>query len=311
MDMLATLENSFVYLFVLAGGYILKRIHVLPKESSAILSTIIMNITLPAAILKGAANSTFDLSILWVLLFAVILNILLLGAGYLFSRGRPGPERGLMILNVNTFNYGNFAIPFLSSMVSGGTFAYMGVYDSGSAFFTFGPNLALAQKAMERTGQKVTLIDVLRKLFTTPTICAYVFMLVMGALEWRLPALVMDVVSMAGSANAFLAMLCVGVLFEFHLPKSGYALIFQTLVIRYTICGLFAVAIWFFLPVPAEAVRTLTIMTMAPIASCAPILTVEAGCDGTTSAVINSISIVFSIAVMVLLLLLLPMPVRG
>lgn len=311
MDMLATLENSFVYLLVLAGGYVLKKARVLPKESAGILSTIIMNITLPAAILKGAANSAFDLSILWVLLFAVILNILLLGAGYLFSRGRPGPERGLMILNVNTFNYGNFAIPFLSSMVGADTFAFMGVYDSGSAFFTFGPNLALAQKAMERKDQKVTLADVLRKLFTTPTIWAYILMLLLGALQWHLPALVMDVVTMAGSANAFLAMLCVGVLFEFNLPKSGYTLILQTLLIRYIICALFSVAIWFWLPVPAEAVRTLVVMTMAPIASCAPILTVEAGCDGTTSAVINSISIVFSITVMILLLLLLPMPVRG
>ncbi len=311
MDMLATLENSLVYLFVLAGGYVLKTFRVLKKEDAGILSALIMKVTLPAAILKGAANASFSASLLGIFLSAVLLNILLLGAGYFFSKGRPSEERGLMVLNVNTFNNGNFAIPFLSALVSSDTFAAMGVYDLGSAFFTFGPNIALAQKAMERGDQKVTLAAILRKTFTTPTIWAYIIMLLLNALRWQLPELAMDVISMAGSANAFLAMLCVGILFEFRLPKSGYGVIAQTLIVRYTLCALFAGALWFFLPAPAETVRTLVVMTMAPVASCATIITVEAGCDGTMSAVINSISIVVSIILMVLLLLLLPMPVRG
>ena len=39
-------------------------------------------------------------------------------------------------------------------------------------------------------------------------------------------------------------------------------------------------------------------------------ITVEQGCDGTVSAVINSLSMVISVAAMLTLLLFLPMPVR-
>ncbi len=64
MDMLATLENSLVYLFVLAGGYVLKTFRVLKKEDAGTLSALIMKVTLPAAILKGAANASFSASFL-------------------------------------------------------------------------------------------------------------------------------------------------------------------------------------------------------------------------------------------------------
>ena len=58
MDTLTTLENSLVYLVVLAGGYALKRLRVLKKEDAGFLSALIMNVTLPAAVLKGAANAS-------------------------------------------------------------------------------------------------------------------------------------------------------------------------------------------------------------------------------------------------------------
>ena len=80
---------------------------------------------------------------------------------------------------------------------------------------------------------------------------------------------------------------------------------------RYSICFAFAALLWLFLPAPPETVWTIVIMTLAPIANCATVITVEEGCDGTMSAVINSFSMVFSIVVMVLLLLFLPLPVRG
>ncbi|MFR1358474.1 MAG: hypothetical protein ACLSBB_14735 [Ruthenibacterium lactatiformans] len=52
--------------------------------------------------------------------------------------------------------------------------------------------------------------------------------------------------------------------------------------------------------------RTLVVMLFAPVASCAPMITIENGCDGTVAAVINSISMVLSITIMTLLLAVLP-----
>ena len=305
-----TLQSSLVYLLVLALGYGAKRTGLFKKESAGFLSVLIMDITLPCAILNTIGGSPFHWSLLLITACAVVLNCLLLAAAVLTSAKQPAGERILSILNSNTFNNGNFAIPFLSGMVSAEGFSAMCMYDMGSAIMTFGPNLALVQKVLARPGSSTGPVQVAKRLLTTPTFVAYLVMLGMNALGWNLPPLVDGVVSMGAAANPFLAMLCVGILFELRLPRSGGRLIARCLALRYGICTLFALGLWLFLPADPQVVRTLVVMTFAPIASCAVMLTVDSGGDGSMAAVLNSLSMVISIAVMLVLLVLLPLPVR-
>ena len=304
------LENSAVYLFVLFGGYALKRLGVFDSGDAKTLSKIIMKITLPAAILKGFAGVDFTVYLVRVALMAVVLNFFLLGSGVLFSRGKQPAERGLCVLNSNTFNCGNFAMPFLSAVVSAASFAAVCMFDMANAVFTFGPNIALAHKVMEGGKGRVTAASVLRRMFREPTWDVYCVLIVTTLLGIPLPGFVLRVADLAGSANAFLGMLCIGILFELHLPKSDFGLIAGILARRYLICGAFAVFAFFILPIPAEMARTTAIVLMAPIANCAAMISVENGCDGTAAAVVNSFSMVISILCMVTMLVLLPVPVR-
>lgn len=304
------LENSAVYLFVLFGGYVLKRLGVFDADDARTLSKIIMKITLPAAILKGFAGVDLTVYLVRIAVMTVVLNAALLGAGVLFSRRRSSGERGLCVLNSNTFNCGNFAMPFLSNVVSAESFAGVCMFDMANAVFTFGPNMALAQKVMGSADGKITVKNVLRRMFREPTWVVYCVLIVTMLLNISMPDFVLQVANLAGNANSFLGMLCIGILFEIHLPKNDVGLIAGILARRYFICGLFACYAYFFLPVPAEMARTTAIVLMAPIANCAAIISVENGCDGTAAAVVNSMSMVISIVCMVLMLVLLPMPIR-
>ena len=304
------LENSAVYLFVLFGGYALKRIGIFDARDAKTLSTIIMKITLPAAIIKGFAGVDFTAALVRIALMTVVLNACLLGAGILFSRRRPAEERGLSVLNSNTFNCGNFAMPFLSGVVSAESFAGVCMFDMSNAVFTFGPNIALAHQVMAGGKNRVTAGGVLRRMFREPTWNVYCVLIVMALFGLPMPEFVMRVANLAGTANSFLGMLCIGILFELHLPQGNVGLIAGILFRRYAICAAFAVFAYFFLPVPAEMARTTAIVLMAPIANCAAMISVENGCDGTAAAVINSMSMVISIVCMVTMLVLLPVPVR-
>lgn len=224
MDLWASFSNSGVYLAVLAGGYLLKRAGLFRVQDARFLSAVIMNITLPAAIVKGFAGVELSGVLLLTFVFSFLVSLTLVCTGAVLSRGRPAVERGTTILNTNTFNCGNFAIPFLSGVVSSESFAAMCMFDVGAAIFTYGPNAAVA----------------------------------------------------------------------------------RVLAGRYTVCALAAVVLWLWLPVPREVARTLVVMLFAPVASCAPMITIENGCDGTVAAVINSISMVLSITIMTLLLAVLP-----
>lgn len=304
------LENSAVYLFVLFGGYVLKRIGLFDAHDARTLSAIIMKITLPAAIIKGFSGVDFTAALVRIAAVTVVLNAVMMGAGVLFSRGKPAAERGLCVLNSNTFNCGNFAMPFLSNVVSAESFAGICMFDMANAVFTYGPNMALAQKVMKSGKSRITPGSILRRMFREPTWDVYFILIVLTLAGVSLPDFVMRVANLAGSANSFLAMLCIGVMFEPRLPKNDVKLVAGILARRYLICAVFACYAYFFLPVPAEMARTTAIVLMAPIANCAAIISVENGCDGTSAAAINSLSMVISIVCMMTLLALLPVPVR-
>lgn len=162
--------------------------------------------------------------LLLTFVFSFLVSLTLVCTGAVLSRGRPAVERGTTILNTNTFNCGNFAIPFLSGVVSSESFAAMCMFDVGAAIFTYGPNAAVAQRAMGGgKGRGAGLGSVLKKLFTTPTFLVYVAMVALSLLHWELPGFVMNVAVMAGNANSFLAMLCIGILFEVRFPREGRA----------------------------------------------------------------------------------------
>lgn len=299
-----------MYLFVLFGGYALKRVGIFDARDARTLSTIIMKITLPAAIIKGFAGVDFTVSLVRIAAMTIVLNVVLMGAGVLFSRHRALRERGLCVLNSNTFNCGNFAMPFLSNVVSPESFAGICIFDMMNAVFTYGPNMALAQKVMKNGKGRVTPGSILQRMFREPTWDVYFILIVLTLLNIPVPGFVLRVANLAGSANSFLAMLCIGVMFEPYLPKNDVKLIAGILARRYLICAAFACYAYFLLPVPAEMARTTAIVLMAPIANCAAIISVENGCNGTAAAVINSMSMVISIVCMMTMLAFLPVPVR-
>ena len=311
VDLTQTLQNSLVFLAVLAGGFALKKCGVFKTEDARPLSKLVLTVTLPAAILKGSSGVELSGVLMLALACSIVLNVALLAVAALLSRRLPGRDRAVAVLNTNTFNFGNFAIPFLSGFVGQEAFAAMCMYDMGAAALTYGPNIALAQRVAGDQPQGSALKAMVKKLFSSVTFVTYLVVIVMSAMHWKLTGVLAGIVNMAGNANPFLAMLCIGILFDLKLPKAGRAVVARVLGGRYAVCTVTAVLLWCFFPGPAETVRTLVIMTFAPIASCAPILTVENGYDGTVAAIINSISMVLSIGIMIVLLMALPMPVRS
>ena len=302
----ASLANSGVFLAVLAGAYLLKRLGLFKREDAKLLSKIIMNITLPAAIIKGFAGVEFSGALLLTFLFSCGVSALLLGTAALLSRGKAPVERGTTILNTNTFNCGNFAIPLLTPLVSADAFAALCMFDVGAALFTYGPNTALAHRAMGDEEGKTTPGAIVKHLLCAPVMVVYLILIALSLLHLELPGPVMRVAVMAGNANSFLAMLCIGILFEVRFPKEGRATVLRVLGGRCAVCAVAALIVWFVLPLPKEIARALVVLLFAPVANCAAIITVENGCDGTVAAVINSVSMVLSTILMTLLLAVLP-----
>ena len=93
MDLWASFSNSGVYLAVLAGGYLLKRAGLFRVQDARFLSAVIMNITLPAAIVKGFAGVELSGVLLLTFVFSFLVSLTLVCTGAVLSRGQWNGER--------------------------------------------------------------------------------------------------------------------------------------------------------------------------------------------------------------------------
>ena len=168
----------------------------------------------------------------------------------------------------------------------------------------FGVNAAIAHSISGNDG-KIKIKQVIKKILTSPVFITYVVLIALKLLNIDLPNVFLELTSVAGGANAFLAMLCIGILFQFKLSKENWKLVGILLSLRISVLVCISLIIYFLIPLPEDIKIALCVILMAPCPSAAPALTESYGGDGGVSAVINSISIPLSMIFMSLFLLIL------
>lgn len=297
------LSKIFIYASILLIGFIGKKLNIFKREHTKFLNNIICYITLPSAIINGFQGVELSLVLFSGLLVGLTTNVLLMILGQFISKNKSNNERAIFIFSSSCFNIGNFAIPFLSGLVSGDGFAAICIFDISVALMCFGVNPAIGNSIMG--SNKIKVKDVVKKICTSPVFITYVVLILLSLLNIKLPQLVLDLTTTMGNANAFLAMLCIGILFQFKLKKEDWKIVFKVLSLRVVVCSLISMFIYFIIPLPSDIKIALCVLLMAPCAGAAPALTESSGADGSIAAVINSISIPLSMGLMTLLLTIL------
>ena len=296
------LTRTFLYTIVLLMGYFGKKAKLFQTSDSRFLSSVILYITLPCAIVNGFQGVRISPALVASFGIGLVANILLLLAGLLISLKKQPCQRAFFALNLSSYNVGNFAMPFLTGMLAADGFAALCMFDIAVAMMTYGVNVAIADGIMG-SGKAFSLKPMFKKIFTTPTFLMYLLLITLSVIHLSLPPLVLEVTALAGGANAFLAMLSIGILFDIKIPKTGLKDLILLLITRYGLKFAMAFGV-LFLPFPKEIRQGLAVVLVAPIASSAPLLTEKAGADGQLAAVANSISIPLSILSMSVMLAL-------
>lgn len=93
------LLKASAYVFVIALGYALKKLHFFGPNDYKLIMKIVLNITTPAAVITNFASFDFDVSLLYVTLLGLLCNLVMWGLGALFALRRGRGERILYPLN--------------------------------------------------------------------------------------------------------------------------------------------------------------------------------------------------------------------
>lgn len=297
------LIKSLGFVVIIVLGFILKKMGFFKKEDGLFFSKIVMNITLPAALIassNGMDINVITISIILIGLFSNVFNVFL--AKILNIRKSP-KTRAMSMINCSGYNIGNFAIPFASSFFSATGMIYMCMFDIGNAFMGLGGTYALARNEVDGKG-RLNMRTLIRVLVRSVPFDVYLLLFILSLFSIQIPSEVTTIASMIGSANSFLAMLMIGILLEINITKQQAVSVIKILGMRYIGNIILSLIIYFVLPLPILAKQMVVIILFSPISTIAAVYSKMIDEDDPSPALANSISILVSIVVLTTLLLL-------
>lgn len=293
------LTQTIVYVVLLFAGYGFKKAGIFKVEDTDFLKKVILYLTMPAMAVNGLKDLELQPSFLWCFLVGFGTSTILMLVGMAATRKKAPEEKVMYLFNLNTYNIGNFAIPFLTGLLSTDGFAALCLFDIGVAIYLYGIDYSLAED-VKGGKSRFSLKFLLKKIFTSPITDMYLLMILLAALHLRLPEPVLKLASVMGNANAFLAMLSIGILFELKLDRKNLREMVKFFALRYGTILVIMAGVILFIPFSPDIRQAICVLLAAPVASIAPLLTQNAGGDGAKAAQINSISILLGIAGMMI-----------
>ena len=299
----AIFVKAIGFILVILIAFTLKKLRVLDKRDGQTIATIIMNVTLPCALLCNASGITSDLSMILILFIGLFSNMIMLVVSYLLSRRDSALVQGYYMINCSGYNIGNFALPFVQTFFPGMGVAYLCMFDVGNSIMCLGGTYAFAG-SVASAGDKLTIKTLLKKLFSSIPFDVYILIFVLALLKIQLPGQILSIASFIGAGNGFLAMFMIGLLLEVKINPSEMKMVIKTLLIRLFFGAILMFVVYFLIPIPILAKKIVILAMAAPITTVSAVFSRNIGYHKDAPAIASSLSIIISIIVLTVLIMI-------
>ncbi len=295
------LVRAGCFVAIILLGYSLKKFGFFHQDDFKILSKIVIKITLPASIVYSFSGKVIDPAMLSIAALGFAAGAVYVFVGWLINVRKGKEKQAFDMLNTSGYNIGNFTMPFVQSFLGPAGVITTSLFDTGNAFVCLGGAYSVA--SMVKDGGKLSLKRIGKALIKSVPFDCYIIMTVLCLCHISLPAPIVSFAEIIAGANAFVAMLMLGVGFRLSSNKEQIGSILRILGVRYGLAVVFALAFYFLTPFSEEIRKTLVILAFGPIASAVPAFTGEMKGDVGLSSAVNSLSIIISIVCIVSILL--------
>ena len=290
MEAILMRAGSFMAVIIL--GYVLKKVGFFKEDDFYVMSKIMVKITLPASIIVNFSQTKMEPSMFLLCLLGFGGGILYMALGWIMG-GKDPDEKGFQILNLSGYSIGSFTMPFTSSFFGPAGVVVTSLFDTGNAVIALGGSYSIGAMVKNRE-KKFSFIPLCKTLLCSVPFDAYLFMYILYWLHLSLPAPVLNIAQLVANANAFLAMLMLGVGFKLSGDRTQMSKIVKMLGVRYGVAVLTAAAFYFLLPFSLEYRKALAVLVFSPIAAAAPAFTADLKGDINLASAVNSLSIIIS-----------------
>lgn len=297
------LTRALGFIIIIITGYLFKKRGIITLSESKVISKIIMNLTLPAALASGFQGVVINSTLVSMIFLGILTNAIMLLIGFIVSKRKSSIDKVFYMINSSGYNIGNFTIPYAQAFFPSSTLAALCLFDMGNGMMCLGISFAVVSAVVNRE-MKFSFSNFFKILFSSPSFVTYIFMFIITSIGIYLPNSAYSVIKLFGNANTFLAMFLIGIIFEINIDLENAKKILKVISVRYIGSIVFASIIFFFLPFSHDIKTILFMAVFSPILSIAPIYCQKLGSDYSLAGVINSLCIVFSLISMTIILIL-------
>lgn len=291
----AVLIKSLGFIVIVSLGYVLRERGFFKRSDSALLGKIVLNITLPAALLSGVTQFEFTTVTLILVSLSFIANILVAFGAKLLFKHHPPVEQASAMINSTGYNIGNITIPFVFTFFPGLGMSYVSMFDIGNALSWMGGVYTMAHNVAQDDGRGFSLKALFNTLSKSMPFLVYVLIISLSLLKRTIPGPILNIAQVIGSANAFLVMLMIGVMLEVKINPKQVNMVIKILSYRLIVFVFFALIVYFLLPLPELAKKIAIIALASPIPSSATVFSRQVGDDSSVPAMLNSLGIIIGI----------------
>lgn len=296
--MLVVLSKAIAFVLIILIGYICKRRGVFAPTDYQLVSKIVLNITLPCAVISSFAHFQLDLSLLAAVALGLSGNCVMILIALLLTRRETLAAKIFYIFSLAGYNIGCFTLPFAQAFLTPFAVVALCMFDVGNSIMCTGMTYALTASCIgyaDGHKDRFSMKSIAEKLLHSAPFVVYISMLLLALAGVQFPKSVYTFTDIVGAANPFLSMLMIGMMFEIKLDKQAMGYVKELFSVRYLTSLACAGAFIYFAPFKQEVNYVIALAFMAPCTIIGPIFVEKLGGNVQLASLFNSMTIITSV----------------
>ena len=296
--MLIVLSKAIAFVLIILIGYICKRRGVFAPTDYQLVSKIVLNITLPCAVISSFAHFQLDLSLLAAVALGLSGNCVMIFVALMLTRRETLAAKIFYIFSLAGYNIGCFTLPFAQAFLTPFAVVALCMFDVGNSIMCTGMTYALTASCIgyaDGHKDRFSMKSIAEKLLHSAPFVVYISMLILSLFGVQFPKSVYTFTDIVGAANPFLSMLMIGMMFEIKLDKQAMGYVKELFSVRYLTSLACAGAFIYFAPFKQEVNYVIALAFMAPCTIIGPIFVEKLGGNVQLASLFNSMTIITSV----------------
>lgn len=296
--MLIVLSKALAFVLIILIGYICKRRGVFAPTDYQLVSKIVLNITLPCAVISSFAHFQLDLSLLAAVALGLSGNCVMILIALMLTRRETLAAKIFYIFSLAGYNIGCFTLPFAQAFLTPFAVVALCMFDVGNSIMCTGMTYALTASCIgyaDGHKDRFSMKSIAEKMLHSAPFVVYISMLILSLVGVQFPKSVYTFTDIVGAANPFLSMLMIGMMFEIKLDKQAMGYVKELFSVRYLISLVCAGAFIYFVPFKQEVNYVIALAFMAPCTIIGPIFVDKLGGNVQLASLFNSMTIITSV----------------